>query len=515
MMRGTGAWLVLLLALGGAGTLAWAEEGHGGQGHEEHGDRGEHDEHDEHGAIALDETQRAAGGITMEVAGPGEVRQGLKLLGEVRLDETRIVHVVPRVAGIAARVVRQAGDRVEEGDLLAVIQSPELGEAKIAYVSALLEDELARLELDRQTVIAANTTRMLEVLAGEPTLPEARRRLRDLEIGEDKGKLLEAYSRLAFSRSNLAREKDLVRQQISSNQAYQEALRDFEVAEAQYGATEEAIRFDYKLALARVDRTVKVADNALHNARRRLLLYGVAAQDVESLGQEHHHEDGHAGHGHVHPEGEAAAGVPRTVTDLDQHIAELSLRSPLKGQVLRRHMAPGERVTPERDAFLIGDLSRVWVDLAIYPEDLDRVRAGQAVEVRSRRAGLTALGRVEFVQPILSEDVRTGFCRVVLENSAGAWRPGLFVEATVFMEGGPAKVRVRRSAVIRRGEESLAFVQEDGKFESRELTLGRADDQFVEVLGGIRAGETYAATGAFVLKAELARESLGESGHHH
>lgn len=486
--------------------------------HDDHGSEERHDDQDEHGAIELDATQRQAGGITLQLAGPGRIHETLAVLGEVKLDETRVVHVVPRVSGIATRVPRQVGDRVEEGDLLAVLESPELGEAKIAYVSALLADELARLELDRQATIATNTARTLAVLAKGRDLGEVRRKLRGLEVGEDKGKLLEAYSRLAFARQNLSREKQLVRQKISSDQAYQEALRDFEVAEAQYQATEESVRFSYGLERSRAEHKVQVADNALHNSRRRLLLLGVQEDEVAALSRVHRHEDGHAGHGHVEaPAVPVSPGTPPTdITEFDRHLAELSLRSPLAGVVLRRHLAPGERVTPDGDAFLVGDLSHVWVDLAVHPDDLDRVHAGLPVDIRARNGELASRGEVAFVQPILAEDVRTGFARVVLENPSGRWRPGLFVNGEVSLsKGESAEVVILRTAVIRRGDEKVAFVREGARFEPRELRLGRRDATHVEVLEGIDPGETYAATGAFVLKAELARESLGEAGHSH
>lgn len=519
-------FLIAALLLWTLPSQAQHDHDHGAHGHEEAESSADHsghdddddDHHEDHGAIELDERQRAAGGITLALAGPGVVRETLSLLGEVKLDQTRVVHIVPRVAGIATRVLRQAGDRVEKDELLAVLESPEIGEAKIAYISALLADELARLELDRQAVISANTAKMLRLLEGDPSLDAARKGLAGLKIGEDKAKLLGAYSRLAYARGNLTRERDLIQQQISSDQTYQEARRDFEVAQAEYQATEESIRFRYELDLAHAERKVKVADNSLHNARRRLLLLGVSETELAVLSEGHHHQEEHHGHDHLPmaSAGTASTRPPTAVTDLDRHLAELSLRSPLAGLVLRRHLAPGERATPEDDAFLVGDLSTVWVDLAVYPEDLDRIRPGFPVTIRSRKSQLEARGEVAFVQPILDEAVRTGFARVVLDNPSGRWRPGLFVTGAVELgQGATAEVVLRRTAVIRQGNERIAFVLQGSRFEPRELRLGRQDATHVEVLEGIDPGETYAATGAFVLKAELARESLGEAGHSH
>ncbi len=512
------ALLVCLIIFPSTGFTEGGHDDHG-EKVEDHGSHGGHEDHsaekDEHGAINLDADQRKIGGITIAVAGPGEIRARLDLLGEVKLDKTRLVHVVPRVTGIATKVTRQAGDQVQAGELLAVVESSELGKAKIEYVSALLADELARLQLDRQSVITKNTETMLEVINARPSLAVLRKKLRALEVGADKGKLVEAYSRLTYAERNLNRERNLIRQKISSDQAFQEAGRDFEIAEAQFDAMEEAIRFNYRLEKVRAIQAVRIADNELHNTRRRLLLFGTSEEEILALSRTHLHEE-HSEHNHQSQANiETTSRPPLEISDVDRHLAEVSLRSPIDGVVLQRHVSRGERVTTEEDAFLVGDLSTVWIDLAVYPQDLSKIRIGAAVAIRAPGTKEVATGTVAFVQPVLSEEVRTGFCRVVLKNPSGRWRPGLFVTGAVILEGGPAEIVVPRSAVIRQGKEQVMFLSEGSRFEPRKVVVGRKDATSVEILEGIDPGDSFAATGTFVLKAELARESLGESGHSH
>lgn len=491
---------LLVLSLAGLPAPGWSEPGHS--------DEGEH-----HQGVHLDEAQREAAGITLAVAAPGEVRDSIQLLGEVKVDQTRLARVVPRVSGIATEVPRLVGDRVEPGEVLAVLESAELGTAKIALVSAVLNFELARLDLERQETIFENTRRMLEVLHGRPPLEKVRRQVMELEIGEDKGKLLEAYSRLSFARASLDRERELFEQQISSQQVFQEAQRDFEVAEAQFEAAEETVRFGFRLARLKAKRAFQLADNELHNARRKLLLLGATREEIAAATRDHLGKDD------ADREGDSpqphSLEVHQKASDFDRRLAEFTLRSPFAGQVLSRRLSLGERVTPEDTPFVIGDLASVWVDLSVYPRDLARVRPGLAVEIQADGVDQVAKAEIAFVQPILSERVRTATCRVLLPNPEGVWRPGLFVSARVFLAGRPARVVIPRSAVIRRGEQVLAFALDEEELVPRPVTLGREDAENVEVLSGLDPGERFAATGVFVLKAELARETLGEAGHSH
>lgn len=64
-------------------------------------------------------------GIETEIAGPGKLRREVQIPGEVRLNETRMAHIVPRFPGVVTSVRHQLGDQVKAGDAMAVIESNE------------------------------------------------------------------------------------------------------------------------------------------------------------------------------------------------------------------------------------------------------------------------------------------------------------------------------------------------------------------------------------------------------
>lgn len=77
------------------------------------------------GAIQLSAAQMAEFGITIETAAPGEIGVAVELPGEVRPDQDRLAHLVPRFGGIVKSVKKRVGDPVKEGDVLALIESSE------------------------------------------------------------------------------------------------------------------------------------------------------------------------------------------------------------------------------------------------------------------------------------------------------------------------------------------------------------------------------------------------------
>jgi cobalt-zinc-cadmium efflux system membrane fusion protein len=165
--------------------------------------------------------------------------------------------------------------------------------------------------------------------------------------------------------------------------------------------------------------------------------------------------------------------------------------------------------------FTVADLSTVWVDLNVYQKDLGAVVAGQEVELVTDH-GDRATAAIDFVQPLVGEATRTALARIEVANTDGHWHPGCFVTGTVVAAPSQVAVRVPRDAVVALGDSGLpsVFVADEHGFLARAVELGRGDSRWVEVAAGLEPGERYVARGAFVLKAELGRGTLGH-GHAH
>ena len=163
--------------------------------------------------------------------------------------------------------------------------------------------------------------------------------------------------------------------------------------------------------------------------------------------------------------------------------------------------------------FTVADLSTVWVELSLFPRDVAKVRVGQDVRVNSNEAGLEATGKVVYVAPFGQAANQTLTARVLLDNPERRWAPGLYVTTEVTLAETAAPLAIRKEAVQTLEGRSVVFVQdEDEGFAPHEVTLGRSDGEFAEVLSGLKVGDTYAAANSFIIKAELGKGSA-EHGH--
>lgn len=137
---------------------------------EEEGEKGPGEE-----VVRLSDSELREFGIRLQTAQGGALNQYIELPAEIALNSDRIAHVVPRVAGIAREVRATVGDLVELGQLLAVLESRELADAKASYLAAIEREKLAQANFKReQRLWEKKVTSEQEYLDARQALAEAR-----------------------------------------------------------------------------------------------------------------------------------------------------------------------------------------------------------------------------------------------------------------------------------------------------------------------------------------------------
>jgi cobalt-zinc-cadmium efflux system membrane fusion protein len=195
----------------------------------------------------------------------------------------------------------------------------------------------------------------------------------------------------------------------------------------------------------------------------------------------------------------------------NQSLTVYELKAPISGTVIDRQISLGEYASEQKPSFVVADLSTIWVDLSVYRQDIKRVRIGDEVLIDPDDGGGDIKGTISYLAPIGSSDTQTALARVVLANSNGRLRPGLFVSARLVLANRKVAVAVHVGAIQTLENKTVVFVREEGdRLEARPVELGEADSRFVEIKAGLSAGERYIAEKSFVVKAEMGK---GEAEH--
>lgn len=191
------------------------------------------------------------------------------------------------------------------------------------------------------------------------------------------------------------------------------------------------------------------------------------------------------------------------------------LRAPISGRVSERRVDLGGligREGQESELYVIVNLDDIWVDLAVSPEDIGAVREGVSVKIRAIGTENEASAGVIFVSPLLDRETRNARVIATMPNKDHRWKPGTFVTAEVPLSGAPSTVMVSKKAIQTIKGTPTVFVRDPDGFEARSVRTGREDDDDIEILSGLAAGETIAVQNTFTLKAEVGKD---EAEHDH
>ena len=200
----------------------------------------------------------------------------------------------------------------------------------------------------------------------------------------------------------------------------------------------------------------------------------------------------------------AAAGAARVASDG----RSVAVVSPIIGRITGAKASLGTFVQPETELFRVADPRRLQITASLPAADAARVRPGDRVELAAND-GQVIEGRVRSTTGVVDPETRAA--TVVIAPSGGGIQlvPGQLVRARIFASGGRAStgVTVPSDAVQTLGDRSVVFVRTAKGFRAQTVRIGTRSSGMAEIVSGLNAGTPIAATNAFLLKAELGKES--------
>lgn len=278
--------------------------------------------------------------------------------------------------------------------------------------------------------------------------------LESREMADIKASYLAAKEKESLALSLLDREKRLHEKKVSAEQDYLNAKSAYQEAKI----------------------NVQLAEQKLH-------AFGIDDEEIKGLSNEH-----------------------------NPNLRIYDIRSPVDGIVIARHITKGEFIENTTTIYEIADLSTIWIEIGIYPKDLVRVKEGQMVDISRPIDGKISQAKIIYLSPIIQDETITAKAVAEMENSSGNWRPGSFVKVNIATENAYAPIVVPKEAIQEIEGKEFVFVRIPEGFEKRQAQIGVGDKENVEILSGLSAGEEYASSKTFLLKADLSKK---EAEHEH
>jgi cobalt-zinc-cadmium efflux system membrane fusion protein len=182
---------------------------------------------------------------------------------------------------------------------------------------------------------------------------------------------------------------------------------------------------------------------------------------------------------------------------------EVPLLAPIGGEVVERDVAPGQLLTPgTTQAFVISDMSTVWILANVYEGDLASVKVGDAVSVTTDSYPDTFRGRIAFNSTAVDPTTRTLQARIVVDNTGEKLKNNMYCVATVTAGWIDNAIAVPDAAVLRDDENHPFVYVESGtnQFGRRAVEIGPSQSGETQITSGLAAGDRVVGDGSLFLQ---------------
>jgi len=190
---------------------------------------------------------------------------------------------------------------------------------------------------------------------------------------------------------------------------------------------------------------------------------------------------------------------------------DIYMVSPTDGFILTRNISPGMRFERDVDLYTIADLSRVWIVAEVFGRDAQAFRPGTEAIATVADTGQSFRAKVSNVLPEVDPVTRTLKVRLEADNPGYKLRPDMFVSVAVSVSL-PSGISVPAGAILDSGLSKRVFVQtSEGSFEARAVETGWQLGDRVQIVKGLKEGESVVSSGTFLVDSESRLRAAGQA----
>lgn len=426
--------------------------------------------------VVLTPTQRAAIGIETGTVARRRMQPVRVTPGRLQYDNRRHVEIRASLTATISKILVKPGDRVNAGQVLSVLSSPEVGAARADVLVRESELALAQQQLDREQAACAGLDLLVAEIEQQAAPDAILSKLKDSRLGREAERILSAYAAALLSEQVAQRLASLEPSGAVSGRSVQTAVTERDSSRAELAAAIQDSLFSVRHARDR-------AAAAVADAERRLQ---ISREQVASL---------------------LGYGLEQTPMVPPGGLSFVEVRASFAGTIEAQPFSVSEKVAPRDSLFTLADTSQLWVAADIREAEWPALATAEgqrlivtapALPDRQWEAAVYYVGR--------EVDPQTNSVPLVatISNADGLLRPGQFVRIEVPL--GPARdvLAAPAAAIVEHDRQPFVFTPlPDGRFQRVNVHIGQTVQDWTEITSGVTDGTTVVTRGAFALKSEL------------
>lgn len=448
--------------------------------------------------LTLPEGKWKAAEIRTEPATLTALPSEVGVAGKIEANPERQVEIRPRAAGILREVGAKLGQKVKKGEVLAVLDSPDIGTARLNLRGRQIELATAQAELDWKRQVADNVARLIPQLNKGVPAATIQKEYAERPLGSDRALLLQAYAEYEIASHEAEKTSGLLKDKIIGEHPALVAMHTLESSQAKLQGVLEQVKFDAKHELTLAEQKVRLAEAAVIDAAQRLRILGVPEDIAQLLAH--------------------ASEVAASRSSFTEDVTAYQVVAPFDGTIIEKKAVavPSQKAEASDVLFVLADLSTVWVMANITESDLANLPSLKEGAIRvttTSYPGQTFQAKLLSVGAMVDPTTRTVPLLAETPNPDSHLKLNMFARIVIDTPTTQDVVTVPVSSAVEIDGQPGVFVPsgKDGRtFTFRTVKLGRVAGDRQVVLAGLTRGETVVSTGAFFLKSELVLQNEPE-----
>ncbi|MDH4263441.1 MAG: efflux RND transporter periplasmic adaptor subunit [Spirochaetia bacterium] len=201
--------------------------------------------------------------------------------------------------------------------------------------------------------------------------------------------------------------------------------------------------------------------------------------------------------------------------ETDQKAGRLTyFYSPISGTIIKKDVLQGAYINSGQELMRIANLDQLWVYIHVFEKDLGFLHKGQKATMKiSSYPDKEYIGNIDLIFPYLDPVTKDVKVRIVLPNSGGQLKPGMFADVNVQDSLPGLNIVIPDTAIIHSGDESYVFISEgSGNFEMRPVKIKISSNGRSVISGGLSENELVVMSGQFLLDSESSLKEAVSKG---
>ena len=182
------------------------------------------------------------------------------------------------------------------------------------------------------------------------------------------------------------------------------------------------------------------------------------------------------------------------------NLENTTIESPISGVISSKNFDIGENINPGTPVYTVVNTEQINVIVGIPEQSIQGIATGQEAVLTSQYSTQSWTGKIVNISPVMDERSYTYTTKIIVDNPDGTLKAGMSLDVTITADATEEKPAFNKLGLILEGTDTYVYVNEDSIAKMVQVTLGRSNDDYYEVVDGLAVGDEVITEGAAMLE---------------